>query len=96
MTISGFSAFVKHTLSGLYDKGEANALLKNLLQERLSMSFFELAAIENNVLSKNHEAQLLSDLNRLKSGEPLQYILGYAWFNEMKILVDKNVLISRP
>ena len=96
MTISEFSAFVKHTLSGLYDKGEANALLKNLLQERLSMSFFELATIENNVLSKNHEAQLLSDLNRLKSGEPLQYILGYAWFNEMKILVDKNVLIPRP
>jgi release factor glutamine methyltransferase len=96
MTISEFSAFVKHTLSGLYDKGEANALLKNLLQERLSMSFFELAAIENNVLSNDHEAQLLSDLNRLKSGEPLQYILGYAWFNEIKILVDKNVLIPRP
>ncbi|MBK9638862.1 MAG: peptide chain release factor N(5)-glutamine methyltransferase [Bacteroidetes bacterium] len=96
MTISEFSAFVKHTLSGLYDKGEANALLKNLLQERLSMSFFELAAIENNVLSVNQEAQLLSDLNRLKSGEPLQYILGYTWFNEMKILVDKNVLIPRP
>lgn len=96
MTISEFSAFVKHTLSGLYDKGEANALLKNLLQERMSMSFFELAAVENNVLSVNQEAQLLSDLNRLKSGEPLQYILGYTWFNEMKILVDKNVLIPRP
>jgi release factor glutamine methyltransferase len=96
MTISEFSAIVKHTLSALYDKGEANALLKNLLQERLSMSFFELATIENNVLSKNQEAQLLSDLNRLKSGEPLQYILGYTWFNEMKILVDKNVLIPRP
>ena len=96
MTISEFSTFVKHTLSALYDKGEANALLKNLLQERMSMSFFELTAIENNVLSVNQEAQLLSDLNRLKSGEPLQYILGYSWFNEMKILVDKNVLIPRP
>lgn len=96
MTISEFSAFVKHTLSGLYDKGEANALLKNLLQERMSMSFFDLAAIDNNVLGAKQEEQLLSDLNRLKSGEPLQYILGYTWFNEMKILVDKNVLIPRP
>lgn len=96
MTISEFSAFVKHTLSGLYDKGEANAILKNLLRERMSLSFLELAGIENNVLSVNQEAQLLSDLNRLKSGEPLQYILGYTWFNEMKILVDKNVLIPRP
>lgn len=96
MTISEFSAFVKHTLSGLYDKGEANALLKNLLQERLSKSFFELASIDENVLSERQEEQLLSDLHRLKSGEPLQYILGYSWFNEMKILVDKNVLIPRP
>jgi len=96
MTISEFSAFVKQTLSGLYDKGEANALLKNLLQERMAMSFFELAAIDNDELDANQEAQLLSDLNRLKSGEPLQYILGYTWFNEMKILVDKNVLIPRP
>ena len=96
MTISEFSAFVKHTLSGLYDKGEANAILKNLLRERMSLSFLELAGIEKNVLSVNQEAQLLSDLNRLKSGEPLQYILGYTWFNEMKILVDKNVLIPRP
>ncbi|MBK7965994.1 MAG: peptide chain release factor N(5)-glutamine methyltransferase [Bacteroidetes bacterium] len=96
MTIFEFSAFVKQSLSGLYDKGEANALLKNLLQERMSMSFFELSNIENNVLSVGQEVQLLSDLNRLKSGEPLQYILGYTWFNEMKILVDKNVLIPRP
>ena len=51
MTIFEFSAFVKQSLSGLYDKGEANALLKNLLQERMSMSFFELSNIENNVLS---------------------------------------------
>lgn len=96
MTISEFSAFVKQTLSGLYDKGEANALLKNLLQERMSKSFFELAALGDHPLSAEQEKQLLSDLHRLKLGEPLQYILGYTWFNEMKILVDKNVLIPRP
>jgi len=96
MTISEFSSFVKQSLSGVYDNGEVNALLKNLLLERLSFSFYEQSKHENDVLSVGEEALLMNDFNRLKLGEPLQYVLGYAWFNEMKIIVDKNVLIPRP
>lgn len=96
MTIAEFSLLVKAALSALYDKGEANALLKNLLQERLAISFYELSTSADYELSREQDNQLLADLDRLKTGEPLQYILGYAWFNEMKIGVDKNVLIPRP
>jgi len=96
MTISEFSSFVKQSLSGVYDNGEVNALLKNLLLERLSFSFYEQSKHENDVLSVREGEMLMNDLNRLKLGEPLQYVLGYAWFNEMKIIVDKNVLIPRP
>ena len=35
-------------------------------------------------------------LERLKTAEPVQYILGYAWFLDYKIKVNKDVLIPRP
>ena len=35
-------------------------------------------------------------LNRLTDLEPLQYILGYAWFYDLKIGVTEHVLIPRP
>ena len=35
-------------------------------------------------------------IERLKQNEPIQYILGEAWFAGMKLHVDKTVLIPRP
>jgi len=35
-------------------------------------------------------------IERLKQNEPIQYILGEAWFAGMKLYVDKTVLIPRP
>ncbi len=35
-------------------------------------------------------------LSRLKNGEPMQYVLGFEWFDGMKFNVDSRVLIPRP
>lgn len=35
-------------------------------------------------------------LSRLKEGEPMQYVLGFEWFDGMKFTVDSRVLIPRP
>src|SRR5690606_25898751 len=40
--------------------------------------------------------QLMEVLSALKKAEPIQYILGYAWFGEMKLAVNPAVLIPRP
>lgn len=37
----------------------------------------------------------LNNVDRVKKGEPYQYVLGYSFFLGNKILVDKNVLIPR-
>jgi len=45
------------------------------------------------------ESQLLQYSNfvkRLKNSEPVQYITGYQWFMDLKIAVNKDVLIPRP
>lgn len=35
-------------------------------------------------------------VKRLKKGEPVQYIMGYTWFMELKIELGPEVLIPRP
>ena len=40
--------------------------------------------------------QLNTVLQRLLAHEPVQYILGEAWFYKMKFFVNKHVLIPRP
>lgn len=96
MTIMDFCSISKQKLSAIYDEAEANALVKYLLQERLLISFSEMKRDENRWFSPEQDSLLLNDINRLVTGEPIQHVLGYAWFNELKIKVSKDVLIPRP
>lgn len=96
MTIIDFCTISKKKLTAIYDEGEANALVKYLLQERLSISFSDMIRDENRELSPEQFSLLQSDISRLMTSEPVQHILGYAWFNELKIRVNKDVLIPRP
>lgn len=44
-----------------------------------------------------HQLHHLTEMNqRLQHHEPVQYVLGEAWFYDFKLYVDKNVLIPRP
>ena len=71
--------------------------------EREAMAFFILEdfSISRNSVLLNIPAKI--DINRLQkiisrinNGEPLQYILGYAWFYNRKFKVSPAVLIPRP
>lgn len=47
-------------------------------------------------LSPEAERKIFAILHRLESGEPIQYILGHAWFYGLKMAVNPSVLIPRP
>jgi release factor glutamine methyltransferase len=47
-------------------------------------------------LPSGYEQRLQDIIDRLKQHEPMQYVLGEAYFYGRKFFVDKNVLIPRP
>lgn len=96
MTILAFLDQVRIVLEKLYGNSEANAIGNHLIQERLSLSFSDIKAKGDEPIPEKMAIQLMDDLSRLKTLEPVQYVLGYTWFNEMKIAVNNNVLIPRP
>lgn len=48
------------------------------------------------VFSEQEYAEWLKSLARLENMEPLQYITGVAWFDDLPIAVGPGVLIPRP
>lgn len=96
MTLQDFYHGSVEQLKAIYDQSEAQALIKYLIHERLSLSFSEQIRQEQRQLTAAEQQLLSGDFERLLTGEPVQHVLGYAWFNDVKIKVNKHVLIPRP
>ena len=78
-------------------KGKENARLeiKMLIKDILNINDVELILKYNEEMNNDLYEKLISSFNRLKSGEPVQYIINQKEFMGMKFYVDKNVLIPR-
>lgn len=77
-------------LQDLYSKSEADVLFNRILEH---IGIFE----KKDVGFNQSELILLSRyIDKLKQDIPIEYILGYTYFYDLKILVNENVLIPRP
>lgn len=82
-------------LSSVYGRDEAMAITRYVTSETLLIKHHQLSIIDKN-LPDEDIAWFDRVLERLLDHEPVQYILGYAWFCGLKFTVDANVLIPRP
>ena len=81
-------------LQKLQNKYLTNSAIKSLLMDDGGFTeFFQLV----NSFDKpvKDEEKLKSNIERVTSGEPLQYVLGYAFFVNSNYVVNKDVLIPR-
>lgn len=83
-------------LATLYDRGEALGICRMLAEDRLAWSRTRLLTERDRPLAAEDAEAIIRHLPALQRGTPAQYLLGYAWFMDMKLQVGPAVLIPRP
>ena len=96
MTLELANLQLKYQLEILYDKREAS-LIANMVMENIT-GVKRIDRIVQKDKKISHEQRQLLDLktNRLLNNEPIQYVLGEAWFANKLFQVNSSVLIPRP
>lgn len=83
-------------LAGVYDQREARAVARMLVEEKFGLSFTDIICGAVETLSDADKQWIEAAVKRLELGEPIQYVLGWAWFAGLKFNVRSGVLIPRP
>lgn len=83
-------------LDAIYPKEEVDAFFYRLIEYYLRLDRFVLVLQPHLTVTKEEEQPLFEALAGLKLEKPLQYILGVAYFMDLELKVNKNVLIPRP
>ncbi|TKC10191.1 peptide chain release factor N(5)-glutamine methyltransferase [Pedobacter polaris] len=86
----------KETLVAIYQEDEAKALFLVTLNYFLNFSRADYLLKKEVVLLPDQLTKFEDVLNELKTGKPIQYILGEAHFYGLTFKVNSSVLIPRP
>ena len=85
------------TIDKISDLLEQNGIAREREADNLAVWIWEeIFGKDKNDSSDIDSHQLNGILERLKTGEPIQYIAGHAWFWGLKFNVSPAVLIPRP
>ena len=88
--------YIESELAEVYPQSEIRALLRVILEAVCGMSYTEQVLRKNEVLSEAHRKSIQTIVSRLKTYEPIQYILGETEFCGLQLKVNSSVLIPRP
>lgn len=84
------------SLTPLYEAGEAQAIVRLVLDVKYGMTLTDIIGGKVNELSADEGKKLEEIIERLQNAEPVQYVLGQADFMGMTFHVEPGVLIPRP
>src|SRR4051812_11530321 len=95
-TIKDVFAIFKQGLINIYDLKEAEAITLLAVGEIANLSKAKIKAFPEIELSQQQIEKLTETLTHLKTGKPIQYILGKTEFYGLPFYVNPSVLIPRP
>ena len=83
-------------LTAIYDEREARAIASLVYEELFGLNRTDICMGEDARMSEEQNGEAERILGRLLLNEPVQYVLGYAYFGESRYVVKPGVLIPRP
>ena len=95
-TIKDVFLSFKQGLNEVYDPREIEAIALLVLEETTGVSRAKIKAFTDDNIAGEAIEKIQGILDELKTGRPVQYILGYTEFYGLKFLVNSAVLIPRP
>ncbi|TSD66596.1 peptide chain release factor N(5)-glutamine methyltransferase [Inquilinus sp. KBS0705] len=95
-TIKDVFLSFQQALTGLYDTRETEAIAMLVLEEITGLSRAKIKAFPETDIPPGEQEKLINILVELKTGKPVQYILGSTGFYGLNFLVNPAVLIPRP
>jgi release factor glutamine methyltransferase len=95
-TVKDVSAAFRKELAGLYDIREIDSLCMIAIAEIAGTSSAKIKAFPELELPLEHLEAINQILSQLKTGKPIQYILGHTEFYGLTFKVNPSVLIPRP
>lgn len=88
--------YITTELGGYYPKTEIDGFVRIIFESVLSLTYTQIILEKDKVLEADEFEIIKSIVTRLKSYEPIQYILGETEFYDLKLNVNSSVLIPRP
>ena len=95
-TVEDVLDLYQEDLAALYPQSEIRAITCAVFHDRLGWDAVGLMVNRSASLSESELLKVCLPLKRLRTGEPLQYVLGSVDFHGLHIEVDASVLIPRP
>jgi release factor glutamine methyltransferase len=96
-TIKDIRNYISMELSGIYDERESAGISGIIISKLFGMSRTLSLSKENEILADSKKTDMVIRFCRkLKTGEPVQYVIGETLFYDCIIRVKPGVLIPRP
>ncbi len=95
-TVEAVQQYLKDNLSAFYSEREIDLFTDILLEDLLAISKSQRMLNSDIRLSESQLLQIIYAAKDLKKYKPIQYITGKAFFADLELEVDENVLIPRP
>ncbi len=96
MTIQEATYYILNKLRSIYTDSEASSITDLVMEFITGSGKAERMIYKNTAITPAEEKQVEKLTKRLMQQEPVQYVLNQSWFCNLKLYVDKNVLIPRP
>ncbi|MDO3695097.1 peptide chain release factor N(5)-glutamine methyltransferase [Wenyingzhuangia sp. chi5] len=96
MTLLSFKQKLYAALESHYPTSEIDSFFKLILQDVLNLSKIDFALEPNKLISENESLEIDSIINGLVQHQPIQHLIGFTEFMDLKLKVNGYVLIPRP